>query len=119
MFVKEPSKSNSKYAFKPEWHGLLLALMDTEYFDNRKNDRLLGTRENKYRDFTVNVEFYLDEKTKEIIKSYPGYMLAACEGIASEAINYRMQTVIREATPVVTELQRIQSQEAFLKNKFN
>jgi hypothetical protein len=96
-FVKDPSKPNSKYVFKPEWHGLLFALMDTEYFDNRKNDRLLGTRENQYRDFTVNVEFYLDEKDKEIIKSYPGYMLAACEGIASEAINYQMQTVIREA----------------------
>ena len=33
------------YQFKPEWHGLLFALMDTEYFDNRKNNRLLRTRE--------------------------------------------------------------------------
>lgn len=85
------------YQFKPEWHGILFALMDTEYFDNRKNSRLLGTRESLYRDLVVNIDFYLCEKDQEIVKSYPGYSNAKCEGIASEVINYQIQNLIRDA----------------------
>lgn len=55
------------YQFKPEWHGLLFALMDTEYFDNRKNNRLLSTRESLYRDLVVNIEFYLHGKDQEVV----------------------------------------------------
>lgn len=85
------------YQFKPEWHGLLFALMDTEYFDNRKNNRLLSTRESLYRDLVVNIEFYLHGKDQEVVKSYLGYLNAKCEGIASEAINYQIQNLIRDA----------------------
>lgn len=85
------------YQFKPEWHGLLFALMDTEYFDNRKNNRILSTRESLYRDLVANIEVYLYGKDREIVKSYPGYLNAKCEGIASEQINYQIQNLIRDA----------------------
>ena len=94
-FVKNPKVKKSKYLFKPEWQGLLMALMDTSYFDDRKNDRLLSTREKLYRDLTVNIDLYLDDRDKEIVKSYPGYKLACCEGKASEAISYDMQSLMR------------------------
>lgn len=85
------------YQFKPEWHGLLFALMDTEYFDNRKNNRLLSTRKSLYRDLVANIEVYLYGKEREIVKSYPGYLNAKYEGIASEEINYQIQNLIRDA----------------------
>ena len=96
-FVKNPNLKKSKYLFKPEWQGLLMALMDTNYFDDRKNDRLLNTRENLYHDLIVNIDLYLDAKDQEIVKSYPGYKLAYCECKAIEYINSDIQCLIRNA----------------------
>lgn len=96
-FVKNSQVKKSKYEFKPEWHGLLMTLMDTEYFDNRHNDRLLSTRETLYRDLVVNIEIYLQNEDKETIKSFPGYLNAKCESLASEAIAFQIQELIRTA----------------------
>lgn len=99
-FVKNPKVQKSKYEFKPEWHGLLMTLMDTEYFDNRHNDRLLSTRETLYKDLVVNIEIYLENDDKESIKSFPGYLNAKCESLASEAIAFQIQELIRTAMHV-------------------
>ncbi len=99
-FVKNPKAQKSKYEFKPEWHGLLMTLMDTEYFDNRHNDRLLSTRETLYRDLVKNIEIYLEHDDKESIKSFPGYLNAECESLASEAIAFQIQELIRTAMHV-------------------
>lgn len=60
-FRKEPGNSKSMYLFPPKIHGLILTLLDTGYFDNRKNERLLSTRENLHRELTVNVDLYLQQ----------------------------------------------------------
>lgn len=95
-FRKEPGNSKSMYLFPPKIHGLILTLLDTGYFDNRKNERLLSTRENLYREITVNVDLYLQQQDREIVESNPAFANAKCESILSEAINYKMQQLIRE-----------------------
>ena len=86
------------YQLKPEWHGLLFALMDTDYFDNRKNKRLLNTRDSLHRDLIVNIENYLNlnPADKKIIENYPGYLIAKVESLSSEAIAFQMQTIVRD-----------------------
>ena len=41
MFRKNKENPKSMFLFQPETHGLLLTILDTGYFDNRKNDRML------------------------------------------------------------------------------
>lgn len=84
------------YQLKPEWHGLLFALMDTDYFDNRKNNRLLNTRDSLHRDLIVNIENYLNLADKKIIENYPGYLIAKVESLSSEVIAFQMQTIVRD-----------------------
>lgn len=97
MFRKDKKNSRSMYYFPPESHGLLLTLLDTEYFDNRKNNRKLSTRENLYRDLTVNVDLYLQSEDLEMVKSNPAFTAAKCEGMLSEAISYMIHRLIGNA----------------------
>ncbi len=97
MFRKDKGNSRSMYYFPPESHGLLLTILDTGYFDDRKNDRKLSTRENLYRDLTVNVDLYLQEDDLEMVRSNPAFTAAKCEGILSEAISFKIQHLIGNA----------------------
>ena len=38
-FREDASNSRSKYKLRPRYHAILLTLINTEYFDGRKNDR--------------------------------------------------------------------------------
>lgn len=98
-FRVRPITQHSRYVFPPETHGLILTLLDTGYFDNRKNARKLSTRENLYRELTVNIELYLrhSEEDKNMVMSNPAFASAKCESILSEAINQKMTQVIRDA----------------------
>ena len=44
LLCEDDFKEDRKFLFKPEYHGLLLALLDTAIFDDRKNDRKLRTK---------------------------------------------------------------------------
>lgn len=92
-FRKDPDNDKSMYVFKPEVHGLLLTLLDTGYFDDRKNDRKLSTRENLYRDLTVNIKLYLKGEDRDFVFSNPAFACASCEGILSEAISLKMSKI--------------------------
>ena len=70
--------------------------MDTDYFDNRKNNRLLNTRDSLHRDLIVNIENYLNLADKKIIENYPGYLIAKVESLSSEVIAFQMQTIVRD-----------------------
>lgn len=95
QFRLTPGNKKSKYIFKPEVQGILLMLLDTSYFDERKNDRLLSTRENLYRELVVNAKCYLNEMDRKVITTSPQFMNAECESILSEKISFKMQTLIR------------------------
>lgn len=96
-FKRKPITDKSPYIFPPEIHGLLLVLLDCEYFDNRKNNRKLSTRETLYHDLTVNVELYLNDTDKGVVLSNPAFANAKCESMLSEAINGKMHQLIRDA----------------------
>ena len=94
-FRKNPSNNMSQYVFAPRIHGLILALLDTGYFDNRKNDRKLDTRESLFRDLTVNIKLYLNNEDRKLVESNPAFANAACEGIISEAIRNKLIELIQ------------------------
>lgn len=97
MFRKDQNNSRSMFYFPPESHGLLLTILDTGYFDDRKNARKLSTRETLYGDLTVNTELYLQDEDLEMVRSNPAFVAAKCESILSEAINQKMIQIIGNA----------------------
>lgn len=95
-FKKNPSKPKSKYEIKPEYQGFLLTLIDTAYFDGRKNDRILATREQIYRELLINLETFLDEIDLKTVKANPAYINARVESTLSEKLNNMIISLVRE-----------------------
>ena len=89
-FKKNPDYSKSPYCIKPEWQGLLVALMDSGYFEGRKNDRKLKTRADLNRQLAENVEKYLGSEDKRIVMENPAFINAELESRLSKHINERM-----------------------------
>ena len=94
-FRMTPGNPKSKFVFKPNVQGIILLLLDTGYFDERKNDRLLSTRENLYREIVVNANVYLNDADRKVITTSPAFMNAECESILTEKINFKMQAIIQ------------------------
>lgn len=83
---KDGTKSNSKYVFKPQYHGLLLAFLDTEYFGGKKKDDRLSDRTILHEQLAENVSKYLDKNMQKKIKEDPSYLNALLEGRLSKRI---------------------------------
>lgn len=94
-FRKDASDIRSKYELKPKYHATLLTLVNTDYFDGRRNDRLLSTRAELYKQLTSNIEKYLPEPEKKEVKSNPSYVNAVLEEALSEHINRELGAVLR------------------------
>ena len=94
-FRKNAADIRSKYELKPEYHATLLTLVNTDYFDGRRNDRRLSTRAEPYKQLTSNIEKYLPEPEKEAVKSNPSYVNAVLEEELSEHINRELGAVLR------------------------
>lgn len=94
-FKKNPDKEKSKYEFKPEHHDMLLTLMASDYFDGRKNDRRLGTRAVLYDQLTKNIEEYLQESDKKIIKANPTYYNACLENELTKRLINELSSLLR------------------------
>lgn len=83
---KDGNESNSAYLFKPEYHGLLLAFLDTEYFGGKKNDKKLADRIVLHEQIAQNVSKYLDLDMQKNIMEDPSYLNALVEGRLSKRI---------------------------------
>lgn len=95
-YFKGKGKSNSqKILFPPESHRFLLALMTTDYFDGRKNDRKLNTRETLYGQLIDNVSKYLDESDLKLIKEHPTYQNAILEINLSKQLTNELSALLR------------------------
>ena len=94
-FREDATDIRSKYKLKPEYHATLLTLVNTGYFDGRRNDRRLSTRAELYKQLTSNVEKYLPEPEKKEVKSNPSYVNAVLEEALSEHINRELGAVLR------------------------
>ena len=117
-FKKNPGYSKSPYCIKPEWQGLLVALMDSDYFEGRKNDRRLKTRADLNRQLAENVENYLGGEDKRIVMENPAFINAELESRLSKHINQELVILMRtmyHVSPVI----RYKLMLEFLKNLAN
>ncbi len=94
-FKKNPGNEKSPYIIKPEIHGLLLALFDSEYFDGRMNDRKLATRDKLHRSLVDNIELYMSDVDKKIVKAHPSYITAVLESELSERLSNELSNITR------------------------
>lgn len=85
-----------KYVFKPEYHGFIIALIDSPYLLDKENKRKLKTRSNLMEDLIVNIETYMSKEDLEIINSNPAYNNAKLECLFTQAINNQLIILIRE-----------------------
>ena len=94
-FRKNASDRRSKYELKPKYHATLLTLINTDYFDGRKNDRRISTRTALYKQLASNIEKYLPEKEKAEVTSNPAYVNAMLEGFLSQHMSSELSSLMR------------------------
>ncbi|WP_160678047.1 hypothetical protein [Clostridium sp. C8-1-8] len=103
-FKENLKRVKSKYLIKPEVQCLLMVILDSEYFDGRRNERLLKNRDELFRSLIKNVEFYLNKDDQELIKANPAYINALLESNLSERLNKELTNLLRNlyhADPIV------------------
>ncbi|MBL4933031.1 hypothetical protein [Clostridium paridis] len=91
---KDGNETNSPYLFKPEYHGLLLSFLDTEYFGGKKNDQKLSERIVLHEQIAENVSKYLEPDMQKDIMEDPSYLNALVEGRLSKRINNELAGLI-------------------------
>ena len=95
-FREDGSNSRSKYELRPRYHAILLTLINTEYFDGRKNDRRISTRRKLYEQLVSNIERYLPKEEKEVVMSNPSYVNARLEGLLSRHMSNELSALTRD-----------------------
>ncbi len=101
---KQGTSVNSAYLFKPGYHNLLLAFLDTDYFGAKKNDKKLSDRMVLHEQLAENITKYLDTGMQEKIKSDPSYLNALIEGRLSKCITNELAVmlhIIHNSEPVI------------------
>lgn len=94
-FRKDSSNSRSKYELKPKYHATLLTLINTDYFDGRKNDRRISTRTKLYEQLVSNIETYLPKGERAAVMSNPSYVNARLEGSLSQHMSNELSSLMR------------------------
>lgn len=70
---------NNAYEFKPEYHDILIALFDTDYFGGNKNDKRIEDRTQLHAQIANNIGKYVKEKDKVKLQKDPSYLNANLE----------------------------------------
>ena len=94
-FKKDPNNTKSQYIFRKEYHSILLVLMATICFDGWHNDRKLSTRGEMHQQLVENINKYLAESDKKIIKQDPTYVNAMLEKHLTDHINQQLCSLLR------------------------
>ena len=98
-FLTEDDFKNGRYfVFQPQYHGILLTLLDTSIFDDRKNDRRFATRRLINSQIATNIDKYLNEDDKNYIKDNPMYLTAKIEDKIFERISIELSALLRSAS---------------------
>lgn len=103
-FKENPENPKSSYCIRPECQGLLIVLINSEYFDGRKNDRRLKTRSDLNNQLAKNVREYLTDSDKQLVLNNPSYVNAELEAQLSRQINQQLITLLRtmyHVSPVI------------------
>lgn len=96
LLAKSDFMIGNIYVIRPELQGLLLTILNTNYFDGRKNQRLLRYREELYRDLIKNIDNYLNTDEKELIKESSMYVNALLESELTKKLNNELIVLMRE-----------------------
>lgn len=79
-------------------------MINSEYFDGRKNDRRLKTRSDLNNQLAKNVREYLTDSDKQLVLNNPSYVNAELEAQLSRQINQQLITLLRtmyHVSPVI------------------
>ncbi|WP_225340556.1 hypothetical protein [Lysinibacillus capsici] len=87
---------NGVYAIDPKFHGLLLTILDTNYFDGRKNKRNLINREELFSDLVENINIYLLEEDMQEIMNNSSYLNAVLESELTKRLSNELVILFRE-----------------------
>jgi len=71
---KESFKKGRSYLIQPEYHGFLLVLFDNNTFDTRQNDRKVSYRKKIFKSTVNNINEYLVDSDKSIVKESSLYI---------------------------------------------
>ncbi len=96
LLSKEDFQINKIYSIDPNYHGLLLTLLDSNYFDGRKNKRSLSNRADLYSSLINNIDSYLLNEDKIEIINNPSYVNAALESELSKKLSNELIILLRE-----------------------
>lgn len=97
VFRENPNNEKSKFLFPPEIQGVLLTILDTSFFDGRKNGRSLVSREAFYDELLENIENYPRDCDKTVIKRNPAILTISQEKNFIYSITASFQNIISEA----------------------
>lgn len=95
LLCEDDFKKDRKFFFEPRYHGLLLSLLDTTLFDDRKNDRKLVTKRKINAQVARNIDKYLEDDDKSLIKETPMYLTARIEDEIFNRINMETSAILR------------------------
>nr|WP_307989823.1 hypothetical protein [uncultured Niameybacter sp.] len=70
---------NNAYEFKPEYHDILIALLDTDYFGGNKNDKKIEDRAHLHAQIASNIGKYVQGKDRKKLQNDPSYLNANLE----------------------------------------
>lgn len=79
-------------------------MINSEYFDGRKNDRRLKTRSDLNNQLAKNVREYLTDSDKQLVLNNPSYVNAELEAQLSRQINQQLIILLRtmyHVSPVI------------------
>ena len=88
--------NDGKFELRPEYHRLLLTIIDSIYFDGRKKRKYLSTRAILQEQLLDNVEKYLSEEERETVKSTPAYPNAVLDKRLTEHLEIELRLLINQ-----------------------
>lgn len=85
------------YQFGPEYNALLLILMASDCFNEKRNKNRVSTRMERNRQLLDGIKAYLDddEETSNLLNSHPTYYTAKLEDCLSRKINNELSQLTK------------------------
>ena len=90
----ENFKKGRDYCFKPEYHRILLVLLNTDYFGENIDDKSLEGRTILHKQLADNVNRFLNKEEQEFVRGNPAYLNAILEGKLGECLSGELKRVL-------------------------
>lgn len=104
LLNEEDFKFDGEYCFKSKYHGLLIALLCTDYFGGKKRKNKLSDRALLYQQLVDNIKNHLNDVDKDLIVQNPAYYNARIESKFTKHINtelYAISNIMYNCDPII------------------